>query len=224
MSPRPQVMARSKPAPAPAPAAAAAGSQRGAGRARGGRDSHNPTTIARAGLGDGGSARSSGAASAGGAAMFGWPRGAPRSALPLVSFALLSRLSFSLSLDTAVVAVLLPRSIGGLDGPRRHPHRDSSSVRNYSGPLDSTSLSLKILSCQKCDITRLLVSDTVSGKLRRPCPRSCGSVVPARTVARFCAGVAPLFSVETRQQQQRQHQPPPTKTNPHNASSSTTRW
>eukprot|EP00903_Cladosiphon_okamuranus_P014164 g13163.t1 len=78
-----EVMARSK--PAPTAAAATAGSQRGGGGGgRAGRDAHNPATIARAGLGDGGGTAYGAAASGVGATMFGWPRGAPRSALPLV--------------------------------------------------------------------------------------------------------------------------------------------
>ncbi|CAN0322986.1 unnamed protein product, partial [Ectocarpus sp. 12 AP-2014] len=85
-----EVMARSKPSVPGTTAASGAGRGGGGRSGRGaGRDAHNPAKIARAGLGDGGaggSGRSSsaGAAAGGGGAMFGWPRGAPRSALPLV--------------------------------------------------------------------------------------------------------------------------------------------
>ncbi|CAM9687796.1 unnamed protein product, partial [Ectocarpus sp. 12 AP-2014] len=85
-----EVMARSKPSLPGTTAASGAGRGGGGRSGRGaGRDAHNPAKIARAGLGDGGaggSGRSSsaGAAAGGGGAMFGWPRGAPRSALPLV--------------------------------------------------------------------------------------------------------------------------------------------
>ncbi|CAM9695559.1 unnamed protein product [Ectocarpus sp. 4 AP-2014] len=85
-----EVMARSKPSLPGTTAVSGAGRGGGARSGRGaGRDAHNPAKIARAGLGDGGaggSGRSSsaGAAAGGGGAMFGWPRGAPRSALPLV--------------------------------------------------------------------------------------------------------------------------------------------
>ncbi|CBJ33805.1 conserved unknown protein [Ectocarpus siliculosus] len=85
-----EVMARSKPSLPGTTAASGAGRGGGGRSGRGaGRDAHNPAKIARAGLGDGGAggsgrSPSAGAAAGGGGAMFGWPRGAPRSALPLV--------------------------------------------------------------------------------------------------------------------------------------------
>lgn len=80
-------MARSKPS-LPGTAAASGAGRGGGGRGGrgGGRDAHDPAKIARAGLGNGGTAGAT--AAGGGGAMFGWPRGAPRSALPLVSLLL----------------------------------------------------------------------------------------------------------------------------------------